>query len=92
MNTTEIAGRDFEEQVVLTVAQAAKLLQVSENHLYSLIAQNAVPHVRFGKLIRIPRWGLLQHIAAASGAPLSELAIHAESSVHVGRLDEEEEV
>lgn len=61
-----------DEQLVLTVAQAAKLLQVSENHLYSLINQDAFPHVRFGKLIRIPRWSLLQYIAAASApAPLT---------------------
>lgn len=74
-----------DEPVMLTVSQAAKLLQVSENHLYSLIAQNLVPHVRFGKLIRIPRWSLLQYIAAASGVPLPvnpEVAFAAGQSVH----------
>jgi excisionase family DNA binding protein len=70
--------------VVLTVPQAAKLIQVSENHLYSLIAQNALPHVRFGKLIRIPRWALLNYIATQSGAPLPlELASPPNQSVHV---------
>jgi excisionase family DNA binding protein len=61
---------DTTEPVVYTVPQAAKVLQVSENHLYSLVAQDLVPYVRFGKLIRIPRWGLLQYLAAASGAPI----------------------
>jgi len=81
-----------DESPVLTVAQAAKLLQVSENHLYSLIAQNLVPHVRFGKLIRIPRWALLQHLAAASGAPLPAghgLAFLPGASVHVRAPEEE---
>ena len=82
------------EPAVLTVRQAAALLQVSENHLYSLIAQQAVPHVRLGKLIRIPRWGLLQHIAAQSGAPLVDggaVALSAPESVHVHQPAKEED-
>jgi excisionase family DNA binding protein len=79
--------------MVLTVPEAAKLLKVSENHLYSLIARNLVPHSRFGKLIRIPRWGLLQYIAQTSGAPLppdSEVANPPTSSVHVQLPNQEE--
>jgi excisionase family DNA binding protein len=75
-------ARNPVEALVLTVPQAAKLLQVSENHLYSLISQNLVPHVRFGKLIRIPHWGLLQYIAASSGVPLPvEVAFMPKESV-----------
>lgn len=59
-----------EMPLVLTAKQAAAMLQVSVNHLYSLIAQGAVPHVRLGKLIRIPRWSLIHYIAAMSDAPL----------------------
>jgi hypothetical protein len=29
-----------------------------------------VPHLRFGKLIRIPRWVLLRHVADSSGSPI----------------------
>ncbi len=79
-------GRSAHVPVVLTVQQGCALLQISENHLYSLIAQGVVPHVRFGKLIRIPRWGLLQYIAAASGAPLVDdggVALLPTQSVHV---------
>ena len=76
--------------VILTVFQAAEFLQVSENHLYSLVSQNMVPHVRFGKLIRIPLWGLLQYIASASGAPLSPgVAFPPETSVYVQKPDTE---
>jgi excisionase family DNA binding protein len=80
------AERPLDQPVVLTVQQASALLQISENHLYSLIAQDAVPHVRFGKLIRIPRWGLLQYIASSSRAPLvdaSDVASLPTKSVHV---------
>jgi excisionase family DNA binding protein len=52
-----------EDPVVLTVPQTAKLLQVNENHLYALIGQGAFRHLRFGEVIRIPRWGLLQYLA-----------------------------
>ena len=82
-----------DEHLVLTVAQAAKLLQMSENSVYNLIAKGQVPHVRFGKLIRIPRWGLMQYIATASGAPLpiNELAISPNESVHVVHQRDEED-
>jgi excisionase family DNA binding protein len=74
---------------VLTVPQAARLLQVSENHVYSLCKQNLIPHTRFGKLIRIPRWALLQFLAVQSGAPLplNELASPLNRSVHVHQAE-----
>jgi len=85
-----------EQWEVLTVRQAADALQVSTNTLYSLVAQNAIPHLRFGKLIRIPRWGLLQFIARSSGAPLPEdrdVALLPVQSLHVhqAEADNEEE-
>jgi excisionase family DNA binding protein len=73
-----------EEPLVYTVPQAARLLQVSTNHMYGLVTQGQVPSTRFGKLIRIPRWGLLQYLAAASGAPVPlnlDVAMSAEQSV-----------
>lgn len=74
-----------DEPLLLTVRQAAKLLQMSVNSVYNLIAQNLIPHVRFGKLIRIPRWALLQYIASASGSPIPmnfDVATPAIASVH----------
>ena len=82
-----------EEPVLLTVPQAAKFLQMSENTVYSLCSQNLVPHTRFGKLIRIPRWGLLQYIARTSGAPLPtshELDVPSIQSVHALHEQDEE--
>jgi len=60
---------DTATDLVFTVAEAARLLKVSKNHFYGLIAQDLVPHVRYGKLIRVPAWALLQHLASASGSP-----------------------
>lgn len=83
----------FEEPILLTVEQAAKLLQMSENTVYSLISQNVIPHSRFGKLIRIPRWGLLQFISEDSGAPLpspSDLDVQSLKSVDAHQPNDEE--
>jgi excisionase family DNA binding protein len=87
-----VTSQPDDEQLVFTVSQAAKLLQVSENHIYSLVSQDEIPHVRVGKLIRIPRWGLLQFLASQSGAPLplNPLASEPTESVHVHRPEQEE--
>jgi excisionase family DNA binding protein len=82
------------DNLVLTVPQAAKLLQLSENTVYSLVAQSQIPHVRFGKSIHIPRWGLLQYIAQSSGASLpseTEVAFLHDQSIHDEHQDQEED-
>ncbi len=43
---------------LLTVREAAKLLRISSNLAYELVAQNRLPHIRLGRVIRIPRHGL----------------------------------
>ena len=80
-----------DEPIVCTVPPAAKLLLCSENHVYSLCSQNLMPHMRFGKLIRIPGWGLLRYLADSSGAPLPELAIPRDQSVHVVQPESKED-
>jgi len=47
---------------ILTVAQAANILQVSQNTVYELCQQGRVPRVRFGRTIRIPRDALLRWV------------------------------
>jgi excisionase family DNA binding protein len=89
--STPHSSTDDDEPIVYTVPQAAKLLQVSENHVYSLCSQNLILHKRFGELIRIPRWGLLQYLADSSGAPLPELAIRRDQSVHVVQPESRED-
>ena len=58
-----------EDTLLLTVEQAAKLLQISRYLAYDLIAQGKLPHVRLGRIIRVPRHCLEQWIAREAGLP-----------------------
>jgi excisionase family DNA binding protein len=55
------------ERLTLSVAEAASLLGVGRNHLYSLINEGQIPHVRFGRLIKIPREALEDWLKNESG-------------------------
>jgi len=57
------------QTLVLTVADAAKLLCISRNLAYELIRQGHLPHIRLGRRILIPRFGLEQWIAREAGLP-----------------------
>ena len=61
-----IADGSDEPVVLLTVEEAARLLRVGRNTCYELIRQHRVPHVRLGRLIRVPRFGLEAWIARES--------------------------
>lgn len=43
------------DALVLSVSEAARLLGVGRNHVYEMVAEGTIPHVRFGRLIKIPR-------------------------------------
>lgn len=54
-------GAKTEEDLILTVEQAARLLRTSKNRIYDLIKKGDIPFVRFGpRSIRIPRPALAQ--------------------------------
>lgn len=55
------------ERLTLSVAEAAALLGVGRNHLYGLINEGQIPHVRFGRLIKIPKDALEEWLRAQSG-------------------------
>ena len=40
---------------LLTVPEAAKLLRISRNLAYELIAKGEIPAIRLGRVIRVPR-------------------------------------
>lgn len=40
-------------KILLTAAQVAKILQVSEAHVYVLAKKGELPSVRFGRVVRI---------------------------------------
>lgn len=52
---------------LLTVGEAAALLRIGRNTCYELIRQQRIPHVRLGRRILIPRFGLEQWIAREAG-------------------------
>ena len=41
--------------VLLTVPETAKVLRISRNHAYQLVARDEIPSIRLGRLIRVPR-------------------------------------
>ncbi len=57
------------EALLLTVKEAAKLLRISPNTCYELVAQGRLPHIRLGRVIRIPRHGLETWINEEAGLP-----------------------
>ena len=52
---------------LLTVAEAAEFLRVHPNHVYELIRRGELPHVRLGRVIRLPRHRLHQWIEEQCG-------------------------
>ena len=54
-----------ENGVSLTVSvdEAAKLLGISRNLAYDLVREGRLPHVRLGRRILVPRFGLDQWLA-----------------------------
>ncbi len=49
-----------DDQDVLTVGEAAKLLRIGRNALYDAIGRGEIPHLRIGKHIRLSRRALVQ--------------------------------
>jgi excisionase family DNA binding protein len=44
---------------MLTAVEYARCIRVSRNTMYELLRRGDVPHVRYGRLIRIPKTMLL---------------------------------
>jgi len=55
--------------LTLTVREAAAALGISRNKVYDLVAENRIPYVRLGRLIKIPRRGLEVWLESQSGVP-----------------------
>lgn len=57
MNDYADGGQDLG---LLTVPEAAKLLRISRNLAYELVARNELPAIRLGRVIRVPKHGLTE--------------------------------
>ena len=73
---------DNHEALLLTVAEGARLLQISPNMAYELIRQKRIPFIRLGRIIRIPRFGLEQWIAREAGLPEPALQVVSSRQLH----------
>ena len=47
---------------LLTVVEAARMLRISRNLAYGLVAEHQIPFVRLGRVIRVPRAALEQWV------------------------------
>jgi len=56
------SATESSQPVLLYVSEAAKMLALSRARVYQMVASGEVPHVRFGKAVRIPRAALLRYI------------------------------
>jgi excisionase family DNA binding protein len=56
----------MDENMLLTVPEAARLLRVSRAFAYELIARGELPVLRLGRRVLVPREALEQHIRAAT--------------------------
>ena len=48
-------GREEKDRRVWTVTEVAVLLGISRAHAYDLVAQGAIPHLRLGRRIVVPK-------------------------------------
>ncbi len=63
MSATDDSGATDDD--VLTVEQAAKLLQLGRNAVYDAIGRGEIPHRRIGRSIRLSRVVLLRWLGGA---------------------------
>ena len=59
--------KDTNDSLVLTVGETARLLRLSKTTVYDQIRQGAIPSIRMGKRILIPRAALMHKLEEATG-------------------------
>ena len=60
------------EKLTVTVTQCAQMLGISRNTAYAQIATGALPHLRIGKRILVPRVALDRMLAQAGQGAKAE--------------------
>ncbi len=59
---------------LLTVPEAARLLRISRNLAYELVARREIPSIRLGRVIRIPRSALDEWIVGHANPTSPDVA------------------
>lgn len=55
--------------LLISVEETAQLLSVGRNTCYELIRQGRLPHIRLGRRVLVPRFGLEQWLAKEASIP-----------------------
>jgi excisionase family DNA binding protein len=80
------ASYNGHESDLLTVPETAKLLRISRNLAYELVARRELPCVRLGRVIRVPRASLDAWIASQAASGIADAALGSESRSRQQRL------
>ncbi len=62
-NPTENPPDAADAPILLHVTEAAALLRLSRSQVYNMILAGELPHVRFGRAVRVPCKPLMDYIA-----------------------------
>jgi excisionase family DNA binding protein len=60
-----------DERLTLTVPEAAKLLGIGRQTAYEAVRTGAIPVIRFGRVIRVPRC-VLERLLANAGEDIDD--------------------
>jgi excisionase family DNA binding protein len=71
MEPSDTFPQPAEDLGLLTVPEAARLLRISRNLAYELVAQRQIPALRLGRAIRVPRHALIEWIVRSADTPFA---------------------
>ncbi len=60
------------ERLTISVEETAKILSISRGLAYEMIRQGNIPALRFGRIIRVPRYALEQLLNAQDAGGKTE--------------------
>ena len=60
------------ERLTISVEETAKILSISRGLAYEMIRQGKIPALRFGRIIRVPRYALEQLLNAQDAGGKTE--------------------
>ena len=80
-NRVELPEAVAAVSTLLTVPEAAEFLRISRNLAYDMIARGEFPHVRLGRVIRVPSRALQEWLECSTVHGVGRAAIAEDSTV-----------